>query len=188
MKRQLLIFILLVTIAGPDARADAGFSISRRKPGARITFEGTANLSGYTLVRYYMQYNDTDWKKTNPQMGRMDTVNDEYYDYIQNGGRHWEESDRNVPFALLDTAGHITDSFTLFMKKYDNHLIISGVKNGKLQYTIKKKKAVFEYGVASYDGDDASHRTARLIFILCSLTGVAALAVLFVKKRKTQTA
>lgn len=178
----------LFLLACQQLSADAGFSISRRKPGTRITFEGTANIKGYTLVRVYYGYNDSDWQHKNPFIRTKDTVTDAFYDYIQNGGRHWEESDRYVPFALMDTSGRITDSFTLFMKKYDNHLIITGVKEGKLQYTIKKKKAVFEYGITSYDEPDSSHRTARWIFIICSLAGLVALIMLFLKKRKTQLA
>lgn len=188
MKRKSFLFLLLLALTTIESRADAGFNISRKKPGARVTFEGTAKMAGYTLVRYYFSYNDSDWKKQNPIISKMDTVNDEYSDYIQNGGRRWEESDRFLSFGLLDTGGHFTDSFTLFIKKYDNHLVISGVKDGKLQYTIKKKKAVYDYGIASYDGDDASHRVARIAFILCSLAGLVALVVLFIRKRKTQTA
>lgn len=187
MKSKLAL-LSVALLLGQFVWADAGFSISRRKAPTRVTFEGTASLSGYTLVRINYTYHDSDWRKLNPQLGRMDTINDAYYDYVQDGGRHWEESERYLHYALLDTAGKITDSFTLFMKKYDNHLRITGVNGGKLQYTIKKKKAVFQYGVLSDDGEGENHRLARTIFILCSLTGLAALIVLFFKKRKTQLA
>jgi hypothetical protein len=188
MNRKTYLLLPLLLLVCQQLWADAGFSIARRKPATHITFEGTANIKGYTLVRLYYGYNDTDWQRRNPQIKTKDTVTDAFTGYIQNGGRHWEESDRYVPFALLDPAGRITDSFTLFMKKYDNHLVITGVKDGKLQYTIKKKKAVFEYGITSYEEGDSSHRTARWMFIICSLAGLVALILLFMKKRKRQLA
>jgi hypothetical protein len=189
MKGNVILVLSILLLACQQLRADAGFSISRRKPASHITFEGTASIGkGYTLVRVYYGYNDSDWQHKNPFISSKDTVDDKFSTVIQNGGRHWEESERYVPFALLDTAGRITDSFTLYMKKYDNHLIITGVKDGKLQYTIKKKKAVFEYGLLSYEEPESGYRTTRWIFIGCSLAGLLALIGLFIKKRKNQIA
>lgn len=189
MKGKFFLLLLLTELASFPAQADAGFSISRRRPTAHITFEGMANVgNGYTLVRVRYDYHDSDWRKENPQIGRLDTVNDQFRFAVQNGGRNWDESERNVRFNLVDAAGRVTDSFTLFMKKYDYHLVVSGVENGKLKYQLKKKKAVFEYGLVSYDEPESGYRITRWIFICSSLAGLLALVAMFMKKRKTQAA
>jgi hypothetical protein len=189
MKGKTGLIIPLLLLAWVQLRADAGFSISRRKPACRITFEGTASIGkAYTLVRVDYGYHDSDWRRDHRIITGRDTVDDQFSTVIQNGGRRWDESERYVHFALLDTAGHISDSFMLYMKKFNYHLVVTGVKDGKLQHTIKKRKAVFEYGLVSYDEPESSRGTTRWIFICCSLAGLLALVVLFIKKRKNQTA
>lgn len=188
--KEIFIFCLLLALVSTECRADAGFSIRRRHAPTQISFEGTSALKGYTLVRINKVFADSDWRHLRPLPGKLDTIDDRYNIYVQDGGRRWEESDRDVFVGLQDSTGRITDSFHFNMKKYNYHLKITGVSGGKLQYNLKKKKAVYSYAVTGdeHDGSDSDHRVNRWIFIGTSLLGLLALVYLFMRRKKWQVA
>ena len=186
MKTVALFFFLLVF---HEAQADAGFSIRRKKAASNISFSGVENLKSYMLLRvlwYSNKKDDSTFSK--PFIVEADTITNDSKIYIQEGGRRWEESDRDLKFVLIDrVTGLQTDSFYIYTKKYDFHLNISGVKEGKLQYKIKKTKAVYSYGILSEGETTSESRTNRWIFILSSLLGFIMLVVVFLKRKKIQT-
>lgn len=176
----LFVFYSLATMA------DAGFSIRRRTAPAQITFSGTTNLSGYRLLLVQYSYKGGDTLFKNPYISSRVTINDESDFVIQNGSKRWDESERYLHFALAktDSAGTVTDTFTVYMEKWNYEMVINGVNDGKLQYTMKKSKAYYNYTVLDEDDSNTNNKTSRLIFIFCSLTGLVLLIVLFLQRRK----
>jgi hypothetical protein len=65
------------------------------------------------------------------------------------------------------------------MKKWNYKMIVSGEKNGKLQYTLKKSKAYFNYNLIDEDNNNGNNKTVRMLFIISSLAGLVLLLVLF---------
>lgn len=173
-----------------SAWADAGFSIRRRTAPSQITFEGTGNLAGYKLLLVQYSYTGEDTLLRNPFISRRDTIDDGYKIVIQDGGKRWDESERYLHFALAktDAVGTVTDTFTVYMKKWNYHMVISGQKDGKLQYRLKKSKAYFDYSVFADDESGNNGRVNRWIFILCSLTGLVLLILLFLKRKSIKQA
>jgi len=168
--------------------ADAGFSIRRRTAPAKITFQGTGNLTGYKLCLVQYSYKAEDTLLKYPFINRRDTIYDGYNIVIQNGGKRWDESERYLHFALAktDSGGTVTDTFTVYMKKWNYQMVISGVKNGKLLYTLNKSKAYYNYALLSYEEESRNNKINRWVFILCSLTGFVLLILLFLKRKKTK--
>ena len=186
MKKIIFSFsLVLLSIA---SFADAGFSISRRKAAAKISFEGIQNLPNHKLLLVQYSYYSGDSLLKNPFISYRDTLTNESSFVIQNGGKRWDESERYLHFALAknDSAGTITDTFTVYMKKWNYKMIISGEKNGKLLYTLKKSKAYYNYSLIEEDEDNGNNKMIRLIFILCSLAGFILLLFLFMKRKKVQ--
>lgn len=177
--------LLLYSLA---TMADAGFSIRRRTAPAQISFEGTGNLSGYKLCLVQYSYKEEDSLLKNPFISRRDTIDDRYSMLIQNGGKRWDESERYLHFALAktDSAGTVTDTFTVFMRKWNYQMIINGVKDGKLQYKLKKSKAYYNYSVLSDDESSGMAKRNRWIFIICSLVGFVLLIGLFLRRKKNK--
>ena len=85
---------------------------------------------------------------------------------------------------LIDSTGRATDSLKLHMKKYSYQVVINGVKDGKMQYELKKKRAVYEYALVEEDDNPGRNRLYRWIFILSSLAGFILLVGLFLRRRK----
>lgn len=172
------------------ALADAGFSIRRRTAPSQITFEGTGNLAGYKLLLVQYSFHGEDTLLRYPFISRRDTIDDGYKIVIQDGGRRWDESERYLHFALArtDSGGTVTDTFTVYMKKWNYHMLITGEKNGKLQYKMKKTKAYFDYTVIADDESGNNGRVNRWIFILCSLAGLVLLILLFLKRKTIKPA
>ena len=156
------------------AVADAGFSIRRRTAPSEISFEGTSKLAGHTL--FLARYDNKE------------AIDDADKFVVQDGGKNWEESDRTLKFLLADPAGTVIDSFTVFMKKHNYHMVISGVKNNKLQYKMKKSRAYFNYAVIAEDDSNKNNQVNRLIFIACSMLGFVLLVLMFLKRRKIKLA
>ncbi|HEX4877018.1 MAG TPA: hypothetical protein VFV31_10130 [Chitinophagaceae bacterium] len=190
MKIIRIFFTVTLIITGVTAWADAGFSIRRRTAAAQITFEGTGNLTGYQLFRVYYSFLQDDTVLKNPFISDKEIMDDKTTIVIQNGGKRWDESDRYLHFALIktDTAGTVTDTFTVYMKKWNYHMVINGVKDGKLQYSMKKSKAYFDYTVVTDDERDSGGRVNRWIFIASSLTGFILLIFMFLKRKKIKLA
>ena len=67
-------------------------------------------------------------------------------------------------------------------------MMISGQKDGKLQYKLKKSKAYFDYSVIADDESGNNGRVNRWIFILCSLAGLVLLILLFLKRKTIKPA
>ena len=180
MKKQpvLIIAMLLYSVS---AIADAGFSIRRRTAPSEITFEGTGNLAGHRL------FLAKDYRNPNA-IPNMDSIDDADKFVVQDGGRNWDESERTLKFLLADPAGNVIDSFTVFMKKHNYHMVISGVKNNKLQYKMKRSKAYFNYAVIAEDDSNNNNQLNRLIFIACSMLGFVLLVLMFLKRRKIKLA
>lgn len=170
--------------------ADAGFSIRRRTAAAKITFEGTRFLPNHKLLLVSYSYNSGDSLLKNPILNIWDTIHDGSSFVIQNGGKNWDESERYLHFALTknDSAGTVTDTFTVYMKKWNYKMIITSEKDGKLQYTLKKSKAYFNYNLVDEDENEGNNKTVRLIFILCSLAGFFLLLLLFLRRKKMSSA
>lgn len=188
MKGFKIIITILVLLLGYNASADAGFSIRRRTAPAKMTFDGIQNLSGYKLlvVEYSFANNDSLFK--NPIIRHRDTIADTYNIYVQNGGKRWDESERYIHFALVktDSIGTVTDTFTVYMKKWNYVMQVTGVNNGKLQYTLKKSKAYYPFSI--FSDDEAGENTIMLnrwVYIICSLVGFSLLIWLFLKRNKS---
>lgn len=190
MKRVRAFFTALLVLTSLAALADAGFSIRRRTAPAQITFEGTGNLAGYKLVLVQYSYHEEDTLLKNPFISRRDTIDDNYKIVIQDGGKRWDESERYLHFALAksDSAGTVTDTFTVYMKKWNYQMVITGAKDSKLQYKMKKSKAYFDYAVIADDDSGSNGRVNRWIFILCSLAGLMLLILLFLKRKTIKPA
>src|SRR5687767_3980207 len=137
MKKNQTLLLALMLLSSLSAIADAGFSIRRRTAPSEISFEGTSKLAGYTL--FLARYDDKE------------AIDDADKFVVQDGGKRWEESERNLKFVLVDAAGNVTDSFNVYMKKHNYHMVISGVKDNKLQYKMKRSKAYFNYAVIAED-------------------------------------
>ncbi len=190
MKRVRAFFTTVLVLTSLAALADAGFSIRRRTAPAQITFEGTGNLTGYKLLLVQYSFKEEDSLLKNPFISRRDTIDDNYKIIIQDGGRRWDEADRYLHFALAksDSAGTVKDTLTVYMKKWNYHMLITGEKDGKLQFKMNKSKAYFDYTVISDDESGNSGRINRWVFILCSLTGLVLLVLLFLKRKKIKVA
>ena len=186
MKRVRAFFTALLVLTSLAALADAGFSIRRRTAPAQITFEGTGNLAGYKLVLVQYSYHEEDTLLKNPFISRRDTIDDNYKIVIQDGGKRWDESERYL--AKSDSAGTVTDTFTVYMKKWNYQMVITGAKDSKLQYKMKKSKAYFDYAVIAADDSGSNGRVNRWIFILCSLAGLMLLIFLFLKRKTIKPA
>ena len=181
MKLSLLAILTMLSI---QSFADAGFSIRRKKKTCIIKLSGTENLKTGKLIYFSgFYYNDTADKR--PLVERGQLVKPGFEEWIQNGGRRWDESDRNIRFILVDPAtGVITDSLLLFAKNYNLNIKISGENAGKLQYRIDSTKAVYEYVLKNREDDPMSYGTNRLVFIACSAIGFLLLAGLYMRNRK----
>ena len=190
MKTVKSIITISLVLFSLSALADAGFSIRRRTAPSQITFEGTDNLAGYKLLLVQYSYAGEDTLLRNPFISRRDTIDDGYKIVIQDGGKRWDESERYLHFALakMDSAGTVTDTFTVYMKKWNYQMMISGQKDGKLQYKLKNSKAYFDYSVIADDESGNNGRVNRWIFILCSLAGLVLLILLFLKRKTIKPA
>ena len=187
LKKATFLFCLL-GLALAQARADAGFSIRRKTATSTLSFSGTGKLGAYKLVTYSRVYEHDDSLLLRPRFEWRDTVTDASYYYADDSRRRFEESDRDQRFMLLDPSGRPTDSLYIYLKKYNYKLVITGVKDGKLQYEIQRKKAVFEYGLVENDDNQGRNLVYRWLFIATSLAGFALLTWLFLRRRKTVTA
>lgn len=190
MKTVRSIITVSLVLFSLSALADAGFSIRRRTAPSQIIFEGTGNLAGYKLLLVQYSYAGEDTLLRNPFISRRDTIDEGYKIVIQDGGKRWDESERYLHFALakMDSAGTVTDTFTVYMKKWNYQMMISGQKDGKLQYKLKKSKAYFDYSVIADDESGNNGRVNRWIFILCSLAGLVLLILLFLKRKTIKPA
>ncbi|HMW66933.1 MAG TPA: hypothetical protein PK695_03215 [Chitinophagaceae bacterium] len=188
MKRTL--FLCLLALTSITSIADAGFSIRRRTAAAKITFEGLANLTHHKLLLVEYSYHSGDSLLKSPFISYRDTLTDGSSFVIQNGGKRWDESERYLHFVLAknDSVGTVTDSFTVYMKKWNYKMIVTGEKNGKLQYTLKKSKAYFNYNLIDEDNNNGNNKTVRMLFIISSLAGLILLLVLFLKRKNASTA
>ena len=185
MKRTF--FLIILAMANLAALADAGFSIRRRTAAAEITFKGLNNVPNHKLLLVQYSYQSGDTLLKSPFISYRDTLTDGSSFVIQNGGRRWDESDRYLHFVLAknDSTGTVTDSFTIYMKKWNYKMVVTGEKNGKLQYTLKKSKAYFNYNLIGDDNNEGNNKTIRFIFIACSLLGFVFLLLLFLKRKKS---
>jgi hypothetical protein len=178
------LFTLLLITFTTSVFADAGFSIRRKKAAVNISFSGTDKLTGYKLIHATGYYIDTADKRPFANKGTIVTEN--YSFVVQNGGKRWEESDRNQKFILVDeNTGVATDSFTLYAKTHNIHYDITGVKDGKIQYNTKKSMAVYQYTVVGEESDNTStHKINLVIYIVISLLGFVLLVYLFKRQKK----
>ena len=181
MKWILATFLMLSSIL---CFADAGFSIRRKKAASNISFSGINNLTAHKLIHRTGYYIDTTDKRPWANKGRV--VDDNYRFTVQNGGKHWEESDRYQTFILVDMqTGATTDSFTIYAKKKNIHFQINGVKDGKLVYNTKNNMAVYQYTVVGEDNDNVkTHKINLVIYIVISLLGITMLIYLFKRQKK----
>lgn len=168
---KLLLLLCCISLA-TSAIADAGFSVRRKQAACIISFSGTGNLKNYKLVNPY----------------RNVTLNDDETIFIQEGGKRWEESDRDIKLLLVDTTtNRATDSLQLHVKGYNLHIKISGQQNGKLQYNMDSTKAVYDYLLLNDDEKSEQFKRNRILFITCSVAGFILLLLLFFfRKKKTE--
>lgn len=188
MKKRAIFLFFLLGLALAQARADAGFSIRRKTATCTVSFSGTERLGSYKLVTYGYVYEHDDSLFQHPRFEAWDTITDASMYVADDSRKRFEESDRDRRFMLLDASGRPTDSLRVYLKKYNYKLVITGVKDGKLQYELQKKKAVFEYGLIKHDEDQGLNRVFRWMFIATSLAGFALLTWLFLRRRKAVTA
>src|ERR1700733_7104761 len=130
-----LFFVGLFSLAIYGAQADAGFSISRRHELTIISFSGIKNLGNYKLIQTHVGFY-TSAGDTRPYANMGQIIEDDNFTInVQEGGRHWDESDRNIYLSLVEAqTGKTVEGLRLYAKDYSMHLKISGVKDGKLQY------------------------------------------------------
>ncbi len=182
----LLVLAAFMLVGSTDTWADAGFSIRRKTAPSHLQFEGTSSLYPYKLSRVWYHFKAEDSAMQNPLIRDREPINENHEFVIQDGGKRWDESERYLHFVLEDASGRVTDSFTVFMKKHNYQMIISGVKDGKLQYKMKRSKAVYNYSLATESDSVGAHRISRLLFIACSVAGFVLLILLFIKRKKQQ--
>ncbi len=181
------LFLCIFFFTSLSIFADAGFSIRREHAVSIFSFEGINNLKGYKLIQTHVGfYTDTSHKEPYTNLGRIIT-DDNYTITTQEGGRHWEESDRDIYLNVVDMlTGKTTDSLKYFAKDYNIHFKIKAVVNGKLQFTADSSKAVYQYSLLNPEESKATYSRNRLIFIACSALGFLFLIGLFIRnKNKT---
>ncbi len=183
MKRFLLLSLLL--LAGLTIFADAGINIQRQHARVIFSFSGISNLQGYKLIQTHVgYYAKEDDKRPYARLGTI--INDDDHTInIQEGGKNWDESDRDIYLSLVDSlTGKTVDSFEYFAKDYSIHFKIAGVKDGRMQYRTDSTRAVYQYLLLNGEGDNAAaFRRNRLIFIACSAVGFMLLIGLFVRNK-----
>ena len=131
----------------------------------------------------------SDAEDKRPYASRGTIVNDEYKIETQEGGRHWDESERNIYLVLVDTSNNtITDMLHLYAKDYNMHVVISGDAGGKLHYKIDNSKAVYQYMIMGDEGKTGAFKRNRFIFIGASLAGFILLIALFIRKKNNPNA
>ena len=183
MKRFFFMCLLSAVIC--SVQADAGFSISRKHEITVFSFSGINNLGDYKLIQTHVGYYTREGD-TRPYAGMGQIVDDDNFTIrIQEGGRHWDESERNIYLNLVEaTTGKTVDSLQLYAKDYSMHFKISGVKQDKLQYRTDSTMATYQYLILDEDATAAAYRRNRLIFIACSSLGFILLGWLFVRRKK----
>lgn len=186
MKKYFLFIVLLYCTS--IALADGpGFNIERKHAMSIFTFTGATDLQNHILLidHYHFYKKDTSEKLFFNQRWFMDT--NPYTIETQEGGRRWEEEHRNIYLSLVDTlTGLTTDSLKYFAKDYDINFKITGVKNGKLQFTADSIKAVYQYSILNNKEEQNTYRRNRILFIACSLLGFFLLIAMFIRnKNKT---
>lgn len=187
MKQFLFLSLLLLT--GLTIFADAGISIRREHAIAVFSFSGIGNLKGYKLIQTHVgYYANEDDKRPFARLGRI--INDDNYTIaIQEGGRHWDETERDIYLNLVDSlTGKTVDSCRYFANEYNIHFKIAGVKNGKLQYQADSTKAVYQYILLNQEENMSSFRRNRLIFIACSALGFMLLIGLYIRNKNKNNA
>lgn len=186
MKKICWIFVFCCVCA--VAFADAGFNIRRRQALSVTSFSGCNNLRSHQLV-FAGSYFGMDTADKRPYNKRGEIVYDDYKINIQDGGKRWEESDRNIYLLLVDTSNNkITDSLHLYAKDYNMHIIIAGDSAGKLQYKIDSSKAVYQYIIIGEGEKNGAFKRNRFIFIGCSLIGFVLLIALFIRRKNNPNA
>jgi hypothetical protein len=185
--KHLLMALTGLLLLTTGIRADAGFSIRRKTAASHLRFQGTASLGDYRLVHVRLSsgYYDTVIQRYVYRFA--DTVNDALVIVRQNGGKRWDESDRYVNLLLFDAAGRKTDSLVFFLKKHNLTLQITGVKDGKLQYSTEKSKAVYDYTVTGDEESIQGNKVSRGFFIGTSLLGFLLLAWMLYRRRQPST-
>jgi len=178
MKWLCFFYFMLISFT---ASADAGFPIRRYQAESVLSFTGVANVYPYVLV----WNNEHRPGHINSYKGDYHIINESDYFAIRGAGSRWEDWERDVDVLLLDTAkGLLIDSIRLFAKDYNLHLKITGLKNGKLQYTTDSSKALYRYTLQNEEEPYASSNRNRNLFIICSIAGFASLIALFIIYKK----
>ena len=186
MKRSFLFILLLFFCV--SVFADAGFGKIRRLHGACVfTFRGGTEIKNHIIVlnnyRFFKKDSTFDGKYV--ELWQVDK--EPFTITTEEGGRHWEESERDIYISLVDTTtGITTDSLKYFAKDYNIDFKISGINNGKLQFTSDSSKVVYQYSILDKDTEKAYH-TNRIIFISCSVIGFLLLIVLFIRNKNKQS-
>ena len=184
-RMKIFLFLGLFSLAASSAHADAGFSIRRKHELTIFSFSGIGNLGNYKLIQTHVGYYSREGDiRPYANMGNI-IEDDNFTINVQEGGRHWEESDRNIYLNLVEAqTGKTVDSFKFYAEDYSLNFKITGVKDGKLQYRTDSTKAVFQYMILGDDDATASaYRRNRLIFIACSALGFILLGWLFVRRK-----
>lgn len=182
---KIFLFLGLFSLALSSAQADAGFNIRRKHAITVFSFSGIDSLHGYKLIQTHVSYNRKEGD-TRPYAHIGQIIEDDNFTITtQEGGRHWEESDRNIYLDLVDAqTGKTVDSFKFYAADYSMHFKIMGVKDGKLQYRTDSTKAVYQYLILNEEDATASaYRRNRLIIIACSVLGFILLGWLFVRRK-----
>ena len=182
MKRSLLISLSLFTCL--SVLADAGINIRRQHAISVFSFSGIDHLQGYKLIQTHVgYYTSPDDPRPYAKLGRIIT-DDNYTITTQEGGRRWDESDRNIYLSLVDSiTGTTIDNFQYYARDYNLHFKIAGVKDGKMQFRIDSTKAVYQYILLNGEDSKAAFGRNRLIFIACSALGFLLLIGSIIRKK-----
>lgn len=186
MKHTFLFTLLLVFCI--SVFADAGFGKIRRLHGASVfTFRGGTQLKNHILALSNHSFFKKDSTFEGDYSKLWQVEREPYIITTEEGGRRWDESDRDIYISLVDTTtGITTDSLKYFAKDYNIDFKISGISNGKLQFTSDSSKVVYQYTILDKDTEKAYH-TNRIIFISCSVIGFVLLIVLFIRNKNKQS-
>lgn len=186
MKRLLITILCLQAVA---AFADGpSLNVRRRHATSLFTFDGATKLKNYILAYNSYRFFKKDSLFEGYEELRYKINTEPYIIQTREGGRRWEESDRNIYLSLIDTfKGITTDSLHFYAKDYNIHFSIKGVdNNGKLQYTADSSKAVYDYTIFGNEDSPAAHKRSRMILIAVSIIGALLLVWLYKRNKNNK--
>lgn len=179
------IFHLIFLLVPMFCYADAGFNIRRDKAPCYAVFKGIDKLDDYELFKV----SKNDERRSSEII--LDSSyqlkdNDSVRIYYTEGRRYWEGP---IKILIREKATKLlVDSFVLTADGYHLTINFAGVENGKVKYTVDKRKAHYPYQLFAGDDADDPSVAKRNKIILISFSVISFLVIAFmIYKRKNNT-